>query len=666
MNNALLSALAFLILASGCGSTPLSGNDVARVGDLIITMDDLDLELQRIPPYQRASFETLSGKRTLLDHVIERELLLLAARDAGLEQDSTVLAMVGDAEKQVEDIRTRAMGQVFYQTMIIESVVISDSLVEDYYERNKSTYYNDPAALVSHILVSSDSALAEAQSLLEQGMPFDSVAMQVSEHSATASQGGSMGWTGENLDIPFVGEDQELLSLLLSTEPGTILPPYETNLGTHIFLVQEQRPESYIPIDEARSNIEDMLRPALVNDYFRNNVMPSLYETYGVTINDAPVDGVYAVIGENPITEETILTELEAIPPYQRASYETPEGKQLILGSMIERELMRLASLDAGLDEDSSVVAQVAEAQRQVEETMKGALIQAYYQQFVVETTVVPEEAVIAYYESHTGDIYRQDPQIRVSIIVTESEEQMNLALASIAENMSFADAATQFSTHTPTATMNGDLGWVPMNAPLPYITGDLEFSAEMFAAAPGTTFGPVRTNLGFTLFTVTEILEEGVKPLEGVRESIVAALRPGVVNEYLYGTVFPLLRETYNVEINEEAFLPPLSIGADSLMVLAQEAMSIEPETAIKYFKLFIDRYPDNSRCDQAQFLVGFTFSEQLKDFEAAREAFGVLVAEYPASELADDAQWMIENMEIPIEEFIPMTDPSEEPTGE
>ncbi|MCD6589189.1 MAG: tetratricopeptide repeat protein [Candidatus Fermentibacteraceae bacterium] len=98
--------------------------------------------------------------------------------------------------------------------------------------------------------------------------------------------------------------------------------------------------------------------------------------------------------------------------------------------------------------------------------------------------------------------------------------------------------------------------------------------------------------------------------------------------------------------------------------MTLAQESMGTDPETAVVYFKLFLERYPENERCDQAQFLIGFTFSEQIKDYDAAREAFGVLVADYPQSELADDAQWMIDNMEIPIEEFIPMDVPVEEET--
>ncbi len=658
----ILFAIVLSVITTGCGSASLGAEDVARIGDKVITMEDLDFEIQRIPPYQRASFETLRGKRALLDHIIERELLLLAAMDEGLDEDSTVLAMVADAVKQVEDVRNRAMGQVFYQKMIVEAVEIPDSLVSDYYENNMQQYHNNPAALVSHILVSSDNKLAEAQAELENGTPFDSVAVQLSEHSATASQGGSIGWVEQGGDVPFIGDDQELVSLLLSAEPGTILPPYNTNLGTHIFTVTEQRPESYDSIDEARESIEEVLRPALVSDYFRNDFMPGLRETYGVTVNDPPADSVYAVINDTPITEEDILAELEVIPPYQRASYETPEGKQLILDSIIERELIRLASLEAGMDQDSSVIAQVEQAEKQIEDTRQGALIQEYYQRYIVDTAEVSEDDIVAYYEQHAGDIYHQYAQIQVSAIVTNSEDDMDIAVAAIDSGMTFADAASRFSTHQPSAALAGDLGWITVNAPIPYIEVELEFMNDMFAAEPGAVFGPVRTNLGTTLFMVADKVEDGTKPLEEVHESIEASLRPGIVNDYLYDTVFPSLREKYTVEINEDAFLPAESIGADSLMTLAQESMGTDPETAVVYFKLFLERYPENERCDQAQFLIGFTFSEQLKDYDAARDAFGVLVAEYPESELADDAQWMIDYMEVPIEEFIPMDAPVEE----
>jgi hypothetical protein len=47
-----------------------------------------------------------------------------------------------------------------------------------------------------------------------------------------------------------------------------------------------------------------------------------------------------------------------------------------------------------------------------------------------------------------------------------------------------------------------------------------------------------------------------------------------------------------------------------------------------------------------QAQFMVGFIYSEELKDYTAAEETFRELLKKYPKSELAASAQWMLEHM--------------------
>jgi hypothetical protein len=98
-------AAVFLLLAAGCGTRPLGEGEVARIGSRIITMEELESELQRIPPYQRAPFETLQGRQQLLNHIIERELLLAAAIDEGLESDSAVQAQVAMAGEMVENVR---------------------------------------------------------------------------------------------------------------------------------------------------------------------------------------------------------------------------------------------------------------------------------------------------------------------------------------------------------------------------------------------------------------------------------------------------------------------------------------------------------------------------------------------------------------------------------
>lgn len=657
-------AAVFLLLAAGCGTRPLGEGEVARIGSRIITMEELESELQRIPPYQRAPFETLQGRQQLLNHIIERELLLAAAIDEGLESDSAVQAQVAMAGEMVENVRERAMTQAFYQRHVIEAVEVPDSMVQAYYQENlESRFRRQASAQVSHILVSTPGALDEAVAMLDGGTPFDSVAAALSEHAVTRNQGGRMGTVEQNGSIPYIGTDEALAAMLLEAGEGQVVGPVETALGTHLFLVGELTEEGYIPLDEARESIESVLKPALVNEYFKNELIPELHERYDVQVFDEPDAQVLATVGDSTITREEIESAIASIPYYQREAYDTVEGRQILLGSLIEQELLAQAATGAGMEQDSFVTAQVEMAMEQADMARKSALIQEYYNRFVVEAVQVPEERILEYYNSHSGDIYHRDAQTRFSILVTERGAAQDQAQALIDGGATLDSLAPAMSIHAPTAAVAGDLGWVTPDSPLPYMGGRPDFADELFAAPVGTLLGPWPTELGMTWFEVTEIAEAGTIPLEEVRESIEAALKPEVVNSYLMDTVFPALREKYGVEINEDAFLPPVSIGPDSLLLLAQETMAADPETAVRYFALFLERYPDHEKCDQAAFLKGFTLSERLGDYDNARIAFQEMVDRFPESDLADDARWMMENMDKPIELFIPETETEEAP---
>lgn len=372
----------------------------------------------------------------------------------------------------------------------------------------------------------------------------------------------------------------------------------------------------------------------------------------GSTDSDSSI--VLARIGDVVITEQMINDELIMIPPYQRPSFETPEGKRMLLNHIVERELLLIAATDLGLEEDSFVIAQVEQAMQQVETTRQRALIQTYYQQEVVDAVVIPDESILEYYNEHTVDIYFQEAQVKASHILFVEAAEASDAILAIENAQSFADAAMEFSDHEPTAVSGGELGWININAPIPYLGEQTEISQALFDAEVGTVLGPYTTTMGTHYFIVTDKKEEGVKPLEDVRESIEDILKPAIVNSYFQEDLLPSLRERYQVEIIEEAFLPDETVPADSLLQSAQNLMESDPESALTYFKLFLDRFPDHERAHQAQFLIGFTFSEQLGDYDAATEAFQTLIDNYPESDFADDAEWMIENMGIPPEELL------------
>jgi TolA-binding protein len=69
--------------------------------------------------------------------------------------------------------------------------------------------------------------------------------------------------------------------------------------------------------------------------------------------------------------------------------------------------------------------------------------------------------------------------------------------------------------------------------------------------------------------------------------------------------------------------------------------------QAAIDTYEEILKLYPDSPRAYKAQFLIGFVYSENLKDQKKAGENYRKLIEEYPDCDLADDARYMLEMME-------------------
>ena len=76
--------------------------------------------------------------------------------------------------------------------------------------------------------------------------------------------------------------------------------------------------------------------------------------------------------------------------------------------------------------------------------------------------------------------------------------------------------------------------------------------------------------------------------------------------------------------------------------------------ESAIDTYESILELHPDSPRAYKAQFLIGFVYSENLKDQQKAKENYRKVIDKYPECDLADDARYMIEMMETGAEPMI------------
>ncbi len=75
--------------------------------------------------------------------------------------------------------------------------------------------------------------------------------------------------------------------------------------------------------------------------------------------------------------------------------------------------------------------------------------------------------------------------------------------------------------------------------------------------------------------------------------------------------------------------------------------------KTANAAYEKLLEIYPDDPSNYKATFLIGFNYSEYLKDYEKARVYFERVLAGYPDCDLVPSAKWMLENMGKPAEEI-------------
>lgn len=100
---------------------------------------------------------------------------------------------------------------------------------------------------------------------------------------------------------------------------------------------------------------------------------------------------------------------------------------------------------------------------------------------------------------------------------------------------------------------------------------------------------------------------------------------------------------------------LPREPASARWLFEAAETARSIRAfSKSLELYDWIAEHFPDSREAPQALFLKGFTLDSDLNRFEEAGAVYRTFVEQYPGSEFADDAQFLLENLGKDEEEII------------
>ena len=96
------------------------------------------------------------------------------------------------------------------------------------------------------------------------------------------------------------------------------------------------------------------------------------------------------------------------------------------------------------------------------------------------------------------------------------------------------------------------------------------------------------------------------------------------------------------------QKFLEKYSNGEQLLYNEAQSFLEKgDFASAIKIYEEILKLYPESSNSYKAQFSIGFVYSENLKDYDQAKEAYKKVMEKYPNCDLVDDANFMLQMLE-------------------
>lgn len=228
------------------------GEVAARYGDEVMTVDELVVELQRLPARSRQLMDE-AGRERFVENYILHQLLFEEGVERGLDRDP-------DIRRQVEDMNRRLVVQKLVKEL--QTVPpITDEQIEAYYEENE-TRYSTTTLRARHILVREEERADELREKLESDPEsFEELAKEHSVDTASARKGGDLGFFGHGRMVP----EFEAAAFALK-EPGDLSPVVKTQYGYHIIRLEERREGEGKPLDQVREQIRASLRHEAVQE----------------------------------------------------------------------------------------------------------------------------------------------------------------------------------------------------------------------------------------------------------------------------------------------------------------------------------------------------------------------------------------------------------------
>ncbi len=191
---------------------------------------------------------------------IEKAFTDLVKSHGGVDQFHKKFGLTAKDNIRVKkDLEQNIKVQRFLNELVKDVPKPSDQDVEDYYIKHKERFKNPAQIHAAHIVKQVNPSqpqetfdeLLDVRQKLLKGAKFAEIA---NTHSSCQDEGGDLGFFSRGKMV------EEFETVVFSMNVGEISPIFQTQFGYHIATVYEKKEPTYKTLEEAQSEIKDILK----------------------------------------------------------------------------------------------------------------------------------------------------------------------------------------------------------------------------------------------------------------------------------------------------------------------------------------------------------------------------------------------------------------------
>jgi peptidyl-prolyl cis-trans isomerase C len=373
---------------------------VAYVDSYPITRIEIDDRISRNP----SGYDKYEKKQQLLDTMIDNRLLYSAALAAGVEKDSTLVFNLAEQ-------RNRAMFQEWYDRTVTSKSAPSEKDLKAAYKKDLATKYTTPEKVHLYqiqVATKDEAAKLRAELLADTTKKWDSLAKQFST-APDKEKGGDLGLIARG------SQPKPVEQAAFSLKVGDISQPISVKDGFVIVRVTEKKPKTVRTFADVRNSLSaDMQQQNTSKAY--EAAIADLKAKAVITMDTMALDqgkDTLATINGILIDTAALMAKLNAIPPFYRSQFDTPDGKRRILDNLVMEKLLLKEAESRKLWLVNKVVDQILTRRA-------GMLTDIYKRQMVTDKVVLDSARLMADYKATLAD-YKEPAKVHAREITAAS-----------------------------------------------------------------------------------------------------------------------------------------------------------------------------------------------------------------------------------------------------